>query len=665
MSWSKIGLLSIIAIVSVPGDTSAEPISLPVFTGGTITEAAEKAIAFISDQSKRAEGTSLRLTKSRVSTPDFCRNLREEVNGLYISSLSGYRQCYKEQQELGALDFPFLANDWGRARQLLNGPMGLAVAESFSKRGVHVLNFWDGDIRVFSSKTRIASAKDFKGKKVVAPPTFASSTAIAQSGGTRVPLPFAEIVPALDRGLADAADVPLTFFSRELTDVHKSVLLSNHSLDPFVIAAPIKTIESLLPWQRGFLESIVRQSTAYQIREAQASLTKSLSYLKDRGVTVAPLTGDAAVSFRTVRLAEVSSQNAQVVFARAAPSIRAAAVLQAQGETLVPYWKVFFVTNRTVVKKTFSTGYSTNLSYGQADIEFDFDGPLNMPAELQQGVLQGLVRFGKKGSGISVDWARTSPTPFPDGFARVPPAMPAKAPLLYVHGFANTFDDALRRAAWTGWNAKRPVVAFAWASQGKGTPGDYRIDQETADKSREMLALLLDRLGHEYDTRTDVDIVVHSMGARLTLGALEALDNKNVPGKALKFRQLVLVAPDVASESLKKSWKSLIKYFENKATLYISDHDLALGISREFMNPDEGPRAGLAPPVLIADNIESIFIGPNDFSFTGHSYHVANGVIADDIFEVLRYGTRAQERRGSGLSPSGQGYYELRRLENP
>jgi hypothetical protein len=69
--------------------------------------------------------------------------------------------------------------------------------------------------------------------------------------------------------------------------------------------------------------------------------------------------------------------------------------------------------------------------------------------------------------------------------------------------------------------------------------------------------------------------------------------------------------------------------------------------------------------VLVEDEIESIFIGPNDFSFIGHSYHVANGIIADDIFEVLRYGTSAQDRRGSGPSPSGQGYYELYRLKNP
>ena len=82
------------------------------------------------------------------------------------------------------------------------------------------------------------------------------------------------------------------------------------------------------------------------------------------------------------------------------------------------------------------------------------------------------------------------------------------------------------------------------------------------------------------------------------------------------------------------------------------------------MNRQEGDRVGLAPPVLVTQGAESIFIGTNEFSFTGHSYHVANGVIVDDIVEALRYGTGAADRRGSGRARPPNKYFIIRRLKD-
>jgi esterase/lipase superfamily enzyme len=211
---------------------------------------------------------------------------------------------------------------------------------------------------------------------------------------------------------------------------------------------------------------------------------------------------------------------------------------------------------------------------------------------------------------------------------------------------------------------KRPAIAFAWASQGSGTPGAYREDQATAAKTWGTLAAVLAQLTRGPQAATDIDIVAHSMGAHVLLGALEALEkDPNLVGK-IRFRQAIFVAADVPSARLQGAWKSLARFFERPPTLYISDHDEALGISRKYMNPKEGDRVGLAPPVLTSAGMESIFIGTNEFSFTGHSYHVANGVIVDDIVEALRYGVGAEDRRGCGPAPAPNKYYIIRRLKD-
>jgi hypothetical protein len=63
--------------------------------------------------------------------------------------------------------------------------------------------------------------------------------------------------------------------------------------------------------------------------------------------------------------------------------------------------------------------------------------------------------------------------------------------------------------------------------------------------------------------------------------------------------------------------------------------------------------------VFVRDPIDSLFVGPNDLSFIGHAYFGRNGVIVDDMMELLRYGTRAALRRD--IAKTTGGYYELKR----
>lgn len=652
--------LLLASLLGWQGATAQQQVaSWPIFTTG-ITDPAVSAVNFIVNRAEATPARPLMFSEQKLDPQGFCKVLLESATGLYVSTLSTYRRCRPNEPALGGFDFPFLADDWAGARRVLNGPIGAAIVEALGRSGTQVLTFWQGDTRVFTSSRTIASAFDLKGRKILSSPTFASSTVIAQNGGQSIRRAFAETASALGTGQADTADVSLSFATLALTQVQKSVLVSNHSFDPLIVSAPSKSIGSLTSPQLRFLEGLASQSTIHQVREARAVQARNLAALRERGLSVAELSPENRATFKTAVLRDASATNARVVFGRASPAIAATVLSQAQGQPISPYWKVSFVTNRAIADGKPLPSGGPALQFGQADIELDFDEPTIFPVD----ALSSLIRYAVKGSGVVIDWSKVSTTPFPKGFAKAARSAPAKAPIIYIHGFANSFDDALRRAAWIGWNAKRPVVAFAWPSRGSPLPDDYRIDQQTADASRQLLAALLDRLGREYETSTDVDIVVHSMGARLLLGTLEALPGPAAgQGPAIKFRQLLMVAPDVATNHLHEKWAGLAGYFEWKATLYVSDHDLALGISRQFMNPTDGPRAGLAPPVPVEDGIESIFIGTNDFSFLGHSYHVANGIIADDIVEALRWGVGADDRRGSGPSPSGKGYFELRRLK--
>lgn len=621
-----------------------------------------KAVEFIAHRATPERSAAVFL-KRRPDVPrtEFCDHLREQVPALYVASLAAYRACFQKTSLLGAMDFPFLAKDWNEARELLNGPIGVAVAEGLRQNGTTVLGFWDGETTVLSSSKLIMAAEDLKGSKVVSPRTFASTSTIALAGGVSMSLPGADVVAALGNGVADTAEVSLSSYKDTFAEIHKAALVSNHSLDPYVVTVPAKAWQTLDGVERAYVESLVRQATTLQVATANTLRESQLADLKKRGLSVISISEAGRESFRSASLLNASAKRASEIFGSASQAIQIAASSQALGNAQSTYLQVFFVTNRVRTAQSFSRNIGSDLWYGKAEVELDYEQPVLMPGEL----FSNLIRFASKGRGVQIDWLATVKATLPKELAKVEHDFPTKAPLIYVHGFANTFEDAVRRGAWLSWNTKRPVLAFAWPSQGSGTPGNYRTDQQLADQSAAALAQVLKDIGRDYDTAKEIDVVIHSMGGRVALAALNRLNGGSGSGTSPRFRQLVLVAPDVSTGDLANRWKSLHKYFGSKATLYVSDHDLALGISRDLMNPKEGPRAGLSPPVFVADGIESVFIGPNEFSLTGHSYHVANGEIADDLMEVLRYSVPAIKRRGIELSTRGRGYFEIKRLRSP
>lgn len=651
------------AVISLvfAGHAAAQAISLSIITPPTVSRSSASAIDFLVARASEVRDTPIALRRSPAATSQaFCAGLRDRRGGLYVGTLALYASCLSDATALRAFDFPYLSRDWRGGRALLMGPLGAAIEEALTARNQALLAFWDGETRIFSSNRAFAPSDRLFGRSVVTavPPGFATGTAIQASGANTILMSADTVAAALQAGLSDTAESTLSFFADNLTGVQRHVLLSNHSMNPVAVTMPANTLSELDSRLRGLLETLIRQATAVQVADNTRRYQSDIERIRAAGITVNLWSEQYTANFQAPTVPTATQNARNTVFTGSSSDIRNPSVSQLEGVPQTPYWKTYFVTNRARQNQQLGDAIGADVLFGHADVELDFQYATAPPGG------HSSISYRRKGRGVVIDWNSVSSKPFPPELSRVPPSMPARAPVVYVHGFANKTDDALRRAAWIGWNARRPVVAFVWPSLGSALPpSNYHADQQTADVSMKTLASFLGSFGRTDAAGTDLDIIVHSMGARLLLGALTQLEGLGAQARP-KFRQVVLVAPDVASKALQTDWHKLRTFFARAATLYVSDHDAALGISRSHMNPQEGDRAGLAPPVLVAEQVESIFIGPNDFSFTGHSYHVANGVIADDIMEVLRYGVGAADRRGVGLAEDGK-YFNLQRLRDP
>jgi esterase/lipase superfamily enzyme len=217
---------------------------------------------------------------------------------------------------------------------------------------------------------------------------------------------------------------------------------------------------------------------------------------------------------------------------------------------------------------------------------------------------------------------------------------------IYVHGFANSFAEAARRAAQVAYDLDFDVdpefegltMMYSWPSLGEANLTAYSADYDSSDAALEAFNQFLDLL-KEQARITRVHIIAHSMGNRLVARALTA---RHSPEKIVD--QLVLAAPDIRSSTFKSRFLRTLPQFAQRVTLYVSDNDRAL-VASSRLRQDE-PRAGQVSGGLLnvsGEGFESIDASSLPTDFLGHSYYAENKSVLSDVYWVLR-DKRIQDR---------------------
>lgn len=200
--------------------------------------------------------------------------------------------------------------------------------------------------------------------------------------------------------------------------------------------------------------------------------------------------------------------------------------------------------------------------------------------------------------------------------------------LLFVHGFNVDFESALISTAHLALDLpfNGAVVSYSWPSQ--GGLGNYGPDEGINAESVEPFTVFLGRLLTDIPEGTRVNIVVHSMGNRLVMQAINHL-----PAKGKPIGNLVLCAPDVGLRDF-RDWSPSVVARCEQVTLYASTSDAALIMSKGKHNNQQ--RAGDAHPPLVVAGIQTIDCSALSFDFLGHSYYGNNRDVLSDLFRLLK-----------------------------
>ena len=222
--------------------------------------------------------------------------------------------------------------------------------------------------------------------------------------------------------------------------------------------------------------------------------------------------------------------------------------------------------------------------------------------------------------------------------------------VVFVHGFATPWEQALRRAAQLAVDLPfdGAMAVFSWPSLGEVGPLAYFRDDKTIAASQPMLRAFLERV-LEHTGAERVSIVAHSMGTLLVARTLKELHDTR-PG--LQVDQVVLGAPDIDTTSFRRSLAPALTAVARRVTVYASAHDRALDVAQKASSY---PRVGQAGPSLfVPAGVDVVDASSAERGDYGHGYLGTSSAVLADLRAVLA-GVPAAARR---LEPRRRG--ELR-----
>ena len=234
---------------------------------------------------------------------------------------------------------------------------------------------------------------------------------------------------------------------------------------------------------------------------------------------------------------------------------------------------VFFATDREPEGDSFGLNWGAALRCGRVDVD--------IPSVAQPGQNPAVISESCDRAASLAAFAQQI-----QGAAR---AMNCNRVLLMVHGYNATFATGLLRAGQlaldTQWSCA--TLMFGWSSEG-------RFNRYAADIERSGYAVpaLIALMREVNAAGLSVNVIAHSMGARIVLGATGALCQE---GRG-KVEQMILSAADVSAQDGNDDFGHLLKRASGcvtRTTLYSSDNDMALVTSESFHGGV--PRAGRIP----------------------------------------------------------------------
>ncbi|MBK1682371.1 TRAP transporter substrate-binding protein [Rhodoferax fermentans] len=235
------------------------------------------------------------LTKGKVKVEVYANSAlykdKEEMEALQIGSVQMLAPSLAKFGPLGvkefeAFDLPFIFDDTADLHKVTQGPVGAALLAKLEPRGIKGLAYWDNGFKSFSANTPLKAVADYKGKKFRIQSSKVLEEEIRSVGGIAQVMAFSEVYQALQTGVVDGTENPISnFYTQKMHEVQKHLSLTNHGYLGYAVIVNKKFWDGLPADVRGQLEQAMNEATVYANKIAQEENDMSLDGVKKSGKT--------------------------------------------------------------------------------------------------------------------------------------------------------------------------------------------------------------------------------------------------------------------------------------------------------------------------------------------------------------------------------------------
>lgn len=184
---------------------------------------------------------------------------------------------------------PFLFDDLDHFQAVYNGDVGQGITDAIdSESGYRVVSYWMRGPRWLTTKDRVETPEDLAGMKIRVPdsPVFVRSW--DQLGTAPTPMNFGEVFTALQQGVIDGQENPLSLiYTAQFPEVVSFLGRTEHVMEPITMVVTSKRFQQLSDeHQDAVLEAANGAAQAFVAEQVLAGETDFLQKLQDAGMTL-------------------------------------------------------------------------------------------------------------------------------------------------------------------------------------------------------------------------------------------------------------------------------------------------------------------------------------------------------------------------------------------
>lgn len=188
-------------------------------------------------------------------------------------------------------DLPFIFRDTAHLHKVLDGEVGEAIKKKIEDKGFVALDYWDAGFKqLSSSKKALIAPADAKGQKfrIMSSKVLEEQTKVV--GGNPQVLPFSEVYSALQQGVVDAAENPLSnFYNSKFHEVQSSLTISDHGYLGYLVVVSDKFWKSLDADLQSKVRQAMKEATKFEREESAKDEAILLAKIEDYAKTTGKL----------------------------------------------------------------------------------------------------------------------------------------------------------------------------------------------------------------------------------------------------------------------------------------------------------------------------------------------------------------------------------------